>query len=103
MSDTQPALLSNPDPDVLEGLELRVRRAAELIQQLRAENVKLRHAVEHYQASKADITQVTHERDRLLQENNLLRQKVDAAESERKEIGKRVQKILGQLDLLGNG
>lgn len=100
MSDSQPALLPAESEDVFAGLEERVRRAIELIHTLRAEQAQLRFQLEHAFSSREDTQKLTADRDRLRDENERLRRDITQLQEEQREVKARVQKVLGQLDLL---
>jgi len=69
-----------PEEDSLANLEERIRRTVELVNSLRSER----------DAAVAGLSEV----QRLREENEELR-------SERKQVRTRIQKLLGQMDLLG--
>jgi len=69
--------------DALASLEERIRQAVELITALRSENRELQ----------AQVQSAFAERD-------AARQELDDLRSERKQVRTRIEKLLGQLDLL---
>jgi cell division protein ZapB len=71
--------------DALASLEERIRGAVELVQSLRSQNRDL-----ESQLSSA------------LQERDSVRQELDDLRSERKQVRTRIEKLLGQLDLLSS-
>jgi len=71
--------------DSLDSLEERIRGAVELVANLRSQNREL-----EAQLSTA------------LAEREAVRQEMDDLRSERKQVRSRIEKLLGQLDLLGS-
>jgi cell division protein ZapB len=71
--------------DALESLEERIRGAVELVTSLRSQNREL-----ESQLSSA------------LTERDTVRQELDDLRSERKQVRTRIEKLLGQLDLLSS-
>jgi cell division protein ZapB len=71
--------------DALESLEERIRGAVELVTSLRSQNREL-----ESQLSSA------------LTERDAVRQELDDLRSERKQVRTRIEKLLGQLDLLSS-
>lgn len=71
------------EKDPLAILEDRITRAAELVANLRAE--------------KADLEAQLHS---ALEERDSYRQELDELRSERKQVRTRIEKLLGQMDLL---
>ena len=69
--------------DPLANLEDRIRRAAELVAQLRAER----------DAAVA-------ERDAARKSAGVMRDELDSLRGERKQVRQRIEKLLGQMDLL---
>jgi len=69
--------------DALASLEERIRQAVELVTTLRSENREL----------EAQLNSALAERD-------AARQELDDLRSERKQVRTRIEKLLGQLDLL---
>jgi len=69
--------------DALASLEERIRQAVELVTALRSENREL----------EAQLQSASAERD-------AARQELDDLRSERKQVRTRIEKLLGQLDLL---
>jgi FtsZ-binding cell division protein ZapB len=70
--------------DSLSSLEDRITRAVELVSTLRAEKTDL----------EAQLRSALEERD-------AYRQELDELRSERKQVRTRIEKLLGQMDLLG--
>jgi FtsZ-binding cell division protein ZapB len=79
MNATQP----QRELDSLSHLEERITRAVELVNSLRAEKAEL----------ESRLTS-------MMEEHQALRQEVDELRGERKQVRTRVEKLLGQLDLL---
>lgn len=73
------------DLDTLASLEERITRAVDLVMQLRADN----------QALEAELQTARGETERLSQE-------LEEARSERKQVRTRIEKLLGQMDLLSD-
>jgi chromosome segregation ATPase len=71
------------ETDPLASLEERITRAAELVANLRAE--------------KADLQAQLHS---ALEDRDSYRQELDELRSERKQVRTRIEKLLGQMDLL---
>jgi FtsZ-binding cell division protein ZapB len=71
------------ETDPLASLEERITRAAELVANLRAEKADL-----HAQLQSA------------LEDRDSYRQELDELRSERKQVRTRIEKLLGQMDLL---
>lgn len=73
------------DLDTLASLEERITRTVDLVMQLRADN----------QALEAELQTARGETERLSQE-------LEEARSERKQVRTRIEKLLGQMDLLSD-
>jgi len=84
--------MSSPalEPDSLSNLEERIRRTVEMVSTLRAELDAARS--ERDQAQKSATTATS--------ENQKLRQEIDELRGERKQVRTRIEKLLGQMDLL---
>ncbi len=88
------------DQDTLTGLEERVLRAVELVGQLRQRNEALQQELQEARAARekaekaAEVAQA--DATRLVEEMESLR-------SERKQVRTRIEKLLGQMDLLSEG
>jgi FtsZ-binding cell division protein ZapB len=78
------------DDDALASLEERIRRAVELVTTLRAERDA---AVEELESARKAAGSVLSDQQKLKQELETLR-------SERKQVKVRIEKLLGQMDLL---
>jgi uncharacterized coiled-coil DUF342 family protein len=86
-----------PEDDSLASLEDRIRKTVELVSQLRAER----------DAAFADRDAAFAERDAArttagtaMTEAQRLRQEIDDLRGERKQVRTRIEKLLGQMDLL---
>jgi len=90
--DTSPT-----ESDPLASLEERVLRAVELVSQLRSENESLRKQIE---ADTAERESATTAMAALRSDNERLNEELDALRSERKQVRTRIEKLLGQMDLL---
>jgi FtsZ-binding cell division protein ZapB len=116
MSESQPTLLVVKETeDVFSGLESKVRRAVELVHDLRAEQAQLKFQLDTAINAKDEVSLVSAERDEARSEVSRLQAEVDrlAAENggmvaeitrlkeEQREVKQRVQKVLSQLDVLG--
>ena len=66
-----------PESDTLAGLEERIVKAVQLVQRLRQE------------------------KDAALKENAVLTEELEALRAERKQVRSRIEKLLGQIDTLG--
>ncbi|MBS1829560.1 MAG: cell division protein ZapB [Acidobacteria bacterium] len=85
------------DAEFLASLEERILRAVELVGQLRKENAalesKLEQVAEAQQGVEADLADARKENARLAKE-------LDSLHAERKQVRTRIEKLLGQMDLL---
>ncbi|HEY1759738.1 MAG TPA: cell division protein ZapB [Bryobacteraceae bacterium] len=79
-----------PDEDALASLEDRIRRAVELVATLRAER----------DAAVAELDAVRRAAGSALADSQKSRQEIDSLRSERKQVRTRIEKLLGQMDLL---
>jgi len=77
--------------DALASLEERVRRAADLVASLRAER----------DAALADAEAARKAAIPAIEEARKLRSELEGLRSERVQVRKRIEKLLGQMDLLG--
>ena len=73
------------DLDALAGLEERITRAVDLVASLRREKADL----------ESQLNSAASERD-------AMRQELDELRSERKQVRTRIEKLIGQMDLLSN-
>jgi predicted nucleic acid-binding Zn-ribbon protein len=94
------------DTDSLSGLEERILKAVELVSQLKEENAKLRSQLDSASSSSSAATA---ERERALKELAEAKQTAAAAteelellRGERKHVRTRIEKLLGQMDLLSS-
>jgi len=86
-----PAQARTPeDDDPLASLEERIQRAVELVATLRAER----------DAAIAELDAVRKAAGSALTDSQKLRQEVETMRSERKQVRTRIEKLLGQMDLL---
>lgn len=83
MSPAQHLSSDQRETDPLASLEERITRAAELVANLRAEKADLQ----------AQLSSALEDRDSY-------RQELDELRSERKQVRTRIEKLLGQMDLL---
>ena len=85
------------DAAFLVSLEERILRAVELVGQLRKENAalesKLEESAELQQSVEADLADARKENARLAKE-------LDSMHADRKQVRTRIEKLLGQMDLL---
>ncbi len=116
--DAGPLESKSAEKDALASLEDRIRRAVELVASLRAERDE---AVEKLKLATANRYEVNSERDEALAERDQaleerdvarkaaevtaaevekLRDELDGLRSERKQVRTRIEKLLGQMDLL---
>jgi FtsZ-binding cell division protein ZapB len=79
-----------PDDDALASLEDRIRRAVELVATLRAER----------DAAVAELDAVRKAVGSALTDSQKARQELESLRSERKQVRTRIEKLLGQMDLL---
>jgi len=88
---------SSTEPDALASLEERILRAVQLVTELRSENEALRKQIEaetsDRESSAASLAQLRSDNERLSDELETLR-------AERKQVRTRIEKLLGQIDLL---
>lgn len=89
--------IRDDDAEFLASLEDRILRAVELVGQLRKENEslenKLESAAEVQKGMEADLAEARRENARLVKE-------LDSMHAERKQVRTRIEKLLGQMDLL---
>jgi len=89
--------IRDDDAEFLASLEERILRAVELVGQLRKDNEvlenKLEAAAETHKGLEADLADARRESARLAKE-------LDSMQAERKQVRTRIEKLLGQMDLL---
>jgi len=81
---------STGEDDALASLEDRIHRAVDLVATLRAER----------DAALAELDSARKNGMAVSAENQRLRQEVDSLRSERKQVRTRIEKLLGQMELL---
>ena len=79
-----------PDDDALANLEERIRRTVELVATLRAER----------DAAVAEMEAARNSAGSALTDSQKNRQELESLRSERKQVRTRIEKLLGQMDLL---
>ena len=89
--------LHTEDRDTLSGLEERILKAVELVSQLRQRNESLQRQLDDAMAGKADAEKAAAE---ARTEAARVAQEMDSLRSERKQVRTRIEKLLGQMDLL---
>jgi chromosome segregation ATPase len=89
-----------PEPDVLDTLEQRVHRAAELMAKLRSErDAALSEASSARKAAAAAAAEAESLRAQLADAEKL-RRELEGLRTERKQVRVRIEKLLGQMDFL---
>ncbi|HBY64061.1 MAG TPA: hypothetical protein DEH78_29920 [Solibacterales bacterium] len=83
--------------DTLSSLEERILRAVELVSQLRQQNHALQAKLDDALAAKAEALSAKAEAQA---QAARLQQDMDSLRSERKQVRTRIEKLLGQMDLL---
>jgi chromosome segregation ATPase len=97
--------------DTLASLEQRITRAVELVTSLRSENDRLQSDLkttqEQLSSTKAELDEATglsaefqKDNANLQQQVSTLSQELDELRGERKQVKARIEKLLGQMDLL---
>jgi FtsZ-binding cell division protein ZapB len=79
-----------PEEDALDSLEERIHRTVELVTALRAER----------DAALAELDRVRKASGSAITEAQKLRQELEGLRSERKQVRTRIEKLLGQMELL---
>jgi FtsZ-binding cell division protein ZapB len=100
MSASETIAARDPEAAALDDLEERIRRAVELVTALRAERDA---ALADAGAARKAATAALAEAERLRQqaaESENLRAELEGLRSERKHVRVRIEKLLGQMDLL---
>jgi FtsZ-binding cell division protein ZapB len=87
------------ETDALASLEERIARTVELVSMLRQENQKL---VQRLEAADAARDEARSEARLALEETEKLSREVDELREERKQVRSRIEKLLGQMDVLSN-
>jgi FtsZ-binding cell division protein ZapB len=92
--------MSSPQPesdlDSLASLEERIRRAVELVSSLKAERDAALSALHEARATLAELAPAK----KAASEAAKLREEVEGLRAERKQVRVRIEKLLGQMDLL---
>ncbi len=88
------------DTEFLSSLEERILKAVEMVSTLRKENEGLREKLETALSDRDSAQQFNSESR---QEIAALRKEIDALTAERKQVRSRIEKLLGQMDLLSAG
>ncbi len=90
------------DSDSLASLEERITRAVQLVRSLREQNAdlqkKLEAATQERDAALVSLSKSKHSD----LEAEKFKAELDQLKSERKHVRNRIEKLLGQMDLLGN-
>ena len=90
MEAVAPSLLPLPEDDALASLEDRIRRAVEMVATLREER----------DAALAERDSAKKSARESVAESQKLREEVEVLRSERKQVRSRIEKLLGQMELL---
>jgi uncharacterized protein (DUF3084 family) len=85
------------DTDTLTSLEERIHRAVQLVSTLRQENQAAQSKIDAALAEKEKAIQATAE---LQDQNTRLAEELESLKAERKQVRGRIEKLLGQMDLL---
>jgi FtsZ-binding cell division protein ZapB len=88
------------ETDSLASLEERITRAIELVTQLRQERDSAVDRAEALAAEVADQESAATERAELERQNARLLEEIAGLKSERRQVRTRIEKLLGQMDLL---
>jgi FtsZ-binding cell division protein ZapB len=88
------------EADSLASLEERITRAIELVTQLRHERDAALHRAESLAAELADRESASEEKAQLEAQNSRLLEEIASLKSERRQVRTRIEKLLGQMDLL---
>ena len=88
------------ETDSLASLEERITRAIELVTQLRQERDSAVDRAEALAAEMADQESAATERAELERQNARLLEEIAGLKSERRQVRTRIEKLLGQMDLL---
>jgi len=85
------------ETDSLTSLEERIHRAVQLVSQLRQEKEGVQKQLDAAIAEKAAVAQSAAD---LQTQLNTVSEELDSLKSERKQVRTRIEKLLGQMDLL---
>jgi FtsZ-binding cell division protein ZapB len=88
------------DADSLASLEERITRAIELVTQLRHERDSALRRAESLAAELAGREAAAEEKAELEVQNARLHEEIATLKSERRQVRSRIEKLLGQMDLL---
>jgi FtsZ-binding cell division protein ZapB len=88
------------DTDSLASLEERITRAIELVTQLRQERDTALRRADSLAAELADQEALATEKAELEAQNARLTEEIAGLKSERRQVRTRIEKLLGQMDLL---
>ncbi len=94
-----PQAVREEDPDALGSLEERINRAVELVMSLRDENETL---ARQLQEVSAERDAARDQASKALDQAQRATQELDDLRTERKQVRTRIEKLLGQMDLLSN-
>ena len=89
--------IRDDEAQFLSSLEERILRAVELVGELRKENAELN---ERLDASSEGLKRTEAELADARRENAKLAKELDSMHAERKQVRTRIEKLLGQMDLL---
>ncbi|MCC7498426.1 MAG: cell division protein ZapB [Bryobacterales bacterium] len=90
-------LLNQEDIDSLASLEERIRKAVDLVAQLKTERDGLQRQMDAVASEKQTLVQ---EAEEARAQAARLAQELETLRSERKQVRTRIEKLLGQMDLL---
>lgn len=85
------------ETDSLTSLEERIHRAVQLVSQLRQEKESVQ---KQFEAVLAEKEAAIHAATDLQAQLNTVSEELDSLKSERKQVRTRIEKLLGQMDLL---
>lgn len=94
-----PQAVREEDADALGSLEERINRAVELVMALRDENESLARKLDE---AAAERDAAREQAAKALDQAQKATQELDELRSERKQVRTRIEKLLGQMDLLSN-
>ncbi|MBI4909209.1 MAG: cell division protein ZapB [Acidobacteria bacterium] len=92
--------ISQEDSSFLADLEERIVKAVEVVTALRKENASLEEKLSTATSGQADSEKALAAAQ---QENARLQKEVDSLAAERKQVRARIEKLLGQMDMLSAG